>query len=257
MHRFANPARFGRLARSLLPWLWVATAGLFTIGLYLALIASPVDYQQGDTVRIMYVHVPAAWLALFAYSSMAGANIVGFIWRHPLAFLAAKAIAPLGAGFTFICLASGSLWGKPMWGAFWVWDARLTSMLVLLFLYIGYMVLVSAFDDAQRGLKAAGILSVVGLVNLPIIKFSVDWWNTLHQPASVSRLGAPAMPAEMLTPLMVMAGAFFCLFAALVLVRTLGEIDLRKLQIAQARLASEAKPGAPAGAVRAAHQHSS
>jgi len=255
MHRFANPARFGRLAHTLLPWLWTATAGLFAAGLYLALIASPVDYQQGDTVRIMYIHVPAAWIALFSYASMAGSNIVGFIWRHPLAFLGAKAIAPLGAGFTFVCLVTGSLWGKPMWGAFWVWDARLTSMLILLFLFIGYMVLVTAFDDAERGLKAAGILSVVGLVNLPIIKFSVDWWNTLHQPASVSRLGAPAMPADMLTPLLIMAAAFFCLFATLAVVRTLGEIDQRKLQIAQARLIAESKSGGSVGTVRTVHQH--
>lgn len=217
-----------------MPWLAAATAALFAMGLYLALIASPADYQQGEAVRIMYVHVPAAWLALFAYSAVAGASIAGFIWRHPLSFLAAKAMAPLGAGFTLICLVTGSLWGKPIWNTYWVWDARLTSMLVLLFLYIGYIVLVSAFDDAERGLKAAGIVSIVGLVNLPIIKFSVEWWNTLHQPASVSRLGTPTMPAEMLTPLLVMAGAYLTLFLTLTLVRILGEIDLRKLQVAQA-----------------------
>lgn len=251
MHRLANPARFGRLARAVLPWLWALTGVLFAVGLYFGLVASPVDYQQGHTVRIMYVHVPAAWLALFAYSAMAGANIVGFVWRHPVAFVSAKAIAPLGAGFTLICLVSGSLWGKPMWGAYWVWDARLTSMLVLLFLYLGYIALVSAFDDAQRGLKAAGILSVVGLVNLPIIKFSVDWWNTLHQPASVSKFGAPSLPIDMLTPLLIMAAAFFCLFIALTLVRTLAEIDLRKVQIAQTARARGAASPLPGSATTA------
>ena len=231
----------------MLPWLWGATALSFAVGLYYALLSSPPDYQQSETVRIMYVHVPAAWMALFAYSSMAAASIAGFVWRHPVSFLAAKAIAPLGAGFTLICLVTGSLWGKPMWGTYWVWDARLTSMLVLLFLYLGYIVLVGAFDDAERGLKAAGILAIVGLVNLPIIKFSVDWWNTLHQPASVSRLGAPAMPTEMLTPLLIMGGAFLLLFISLAFVRLLGEINFRKLQVAQAaRVRAGERPAASA-----------
>lgn len=230
MHRFANPARFMRLSAILLPWSVGATVLLLAAGLYLALWASPPDYQQGETVRIMYVHVPAAWMALFVYANMAAAAAVGLVWRHPLADLFCKAVAPVGAGFTAICLVTGSLWGQPMWGAWWVWDARLTSVLILFFLYLGYMALVNAFDDPTRGLRAGAILVLVGVVNLPIIKFSVDWWNTLHQPASVSRIGAPALDPSMLTPLLVMALAFTAFFVMLALIRTRTEILNRKIQ---------------------------
>ncbi|HSK41853.1 MAG TPA: heme ABC transporter permease, partial [Arenibaculum sp.] len=231
MHRFANPARFQRLSAALLPWSAGATAVLLAAGLYLSLFASPADYQQGETVRIMYVHVPAAWMALFVYTNMAAAAAVGLVWKHPLADLFVKAAAPVGAGFTAICLITGSLWGEPMWGTWWVWDARLTSVLVLFFLYLGYMALVNAFDDPNRGAKAGGILVMVGFVNVPIIKFSVDWWNTLHQPASVVRMGGPAIDPSMLWPLLVMALAFKAYFATVVLLRLRSELALRKIQL--------------------------
>ncbi|HZH28977.1 MAG TPA: heme ABC transporter permease [Azospirillaceae bacterium] len=236
-NRFANPARFQRLADAVLPWLAGAAAVLLAVGLYLGLVASPPDYQQGDTVRIMYVHVPSAWLALFAYTSMAAASAVGLVWRHPLAEVYAKAAAPVGAAFTAVCLATGSLWGEPMWGTWWKWDARMTSVLVLLFLYVGYIALVNAFDEPARGTRAGAILLIVGVVNIPIIKFSVEWWNTLHQPASVFRLDGPTIHASMLWPLGVMALAFTLFFAAVVLIRMKAELverRIRALRIAQA-----------------------
>jgi heme exporter protein C len=219
MHRFANPGRFLRLADRLLPWLTALTALSFAAGLYLALWASPPDYQQGETVRIMYVHVPSAWLALFAYCLVGTASIAALIWRHPLADIAAEAASPVGAAFTFLALVSGSLWGKPMWGTYWVWDARLTSFLLLFFLYLGHIALLNAFDDKARGRRSAAVLAVVGIVNVPIIKFSVDWWNTLHQPASVSRFGMPAIDPSILMPLMVMALAFQLYFFTILLMR--------------------------------------
>ncbi|MES1150941.1 MAG: heme ABC transporter permease [Dongia sp.] len=188
-----------------MPWLAGLTALGFAIGLYLALWASPPDYQQGETVRIMYVHVPAAWIALFAYCWVGAASAAALIWRHPLADVAAEAASPVGAAFTLLALVSGSLWGRPMWGAYWVWDARLTSFLLLLFLYLGHWALLNAFDDPQRGRRSAAILAVVGLINVPIIKFSVDWWNTLHQPASIMKMGGPSIDPSMLRPLLVMA----------------------------------------------------
>ena len=219
LHRFANPARFSRLAAKVLPWVASATVVLFAVGLYFTLFASPADYQQGDSVRIMYVHVPAAWTAMACYTFMAVASAVSLIWKHPLADVAARAAAPLGAGFTVITLATGSLWGKPTWGTWWVWDARLTSVLILLFLYLGHIALTHAFDNPARGAKAAAILALVGFVNIPIIKFSVDWWNTLHQPASLTRLDAPAIDPSMLTPLLIMGLAFTCYFVTFLLVR--------------------------------------
>jgi heme exporter protein C len=219
LHRFANPARFMRYSARLLPWCAGASAVLIAVALYLALFVAPADYQQGDAVRIMYVHVPAAWMASFVYAVMAGASAVGLIWRHPLADIAARAAAPLGAGFTLVCLVTGSLWGEPMWGTWWVWDARLTSVLVLFFLYLGYIALVNAFDEPTRGARAGAILAIVGIVNLPIIKFSVDWWNTLHQPASVFRLGGPTIAASMLWPLLLMALGFTLFFVTMLLVR--------------------------------------
>ncbi|MEQ8370853.1 MAG: heme ABC transporter permease CcmC, partial [Alphaproteobacteria bacterium] len=178
MHRFARPAVARRLAVGLLPWTAGAAAILLTIGLGLALIVSPPDYQQGESVRIMYIHVPAAWTALMAYVGVALASAVALVWRHPVAHLFARASAPIGAIFTVLTLATGALWGKPSWGTWWVWDARLTSVLVLLFLYLGFIALQDAFDQPERGQRAAAILAVVGVINVPIIKFSVDWWNT-------------------------------------------------------------------------------
>ena len=235
MHRFANPTRFLRLANAVLPWLGGLTAILFGVGLYQALIISPADYQQGETVRIMYVHVPAAWAALAGYASLAIASLTFLVWRHPLADLAARAASPIGAGFTAIALVTGALWGQPMWGTWWVWDARLTSVLILFFLYLGHMALVNAFDDSDRGGRAGAVLALVGVVNLPIIKFSVDWWNTLHQPASVLRMGGPKIAGEMMTPLMVMAGAYFALFGVLMILRIRSLLAARRLR--QLRLA--------------------
>ena len=224
-HRFANPARFSRIAARVLPWSTAATLALFVIGIYFALFASPADYQQGETVRIMYVHVPSAWIAMGCYTFIAVMSAVALIWKHPLADIAARAAAPLGAGFTLIVLITGSLWGKPTWGTWWVWDARLTSVLVLFFLYLGHIALTNAFDNPQRGARAAAVLALVGFVNIPIIKFSVDWWNTLHQPASITRLDAPAIDPAMLTPLLVMALAFTAYFITMLLVRMRADLN--------------------------------
>ena len=228
MPNLANPTVFVDLTRRLLPWLAAATAALFAVGLALS-FAAPPDYQQGETAKIMYLHVPAAWMATFVYGVMAVAALGTLAWRHPLADAAQKAAAPLGAGFTFICLATGSLWGKPMWGTYWVWDARLTSVLVLFILYLGLIALWRSFDDPGRAARAAAILTLVGAVNLPIIKFSVDWWNTLHQPASVFRFGGPTIAASMLWPLVVMALAFAFLFLTLHLMAIRNEILRRRI----------------------------
>jgi heme exporter protein C len=198
--------------------------------LILALFVAPPDYQQGESVRIMYVHVPAAYMASLVYAVVAAASAVALIWRHPLADIAAQEAAPLGAGFTLICLVSGSLWGEPMWGTWWVWDARLTSVLVLFFLYLGYLALIHAFDDPTRGAKAGAILALVGAVNLPIIKFSVDWWSTLHQPESIFRLGGPTIAASMLWPLGVMALGFTLFFVTLLLVRMRSRLLAAKIR---------------------------
>ena len=233
LHRFANPNRFSRLAATILPWAATGTVILFAAGLYFALFASPADYQQGDSVRIMYVHVPAAWIALACYSFIAAVSGVSLIWKHPLADVAARSAAPLGAGFTVIVLATGSLWGKPTWGTWWVWDARLTSVLVLLFLYLGHIALTHAFDNPARGAKAAAILALVGFVNIPIIKFSVEWWNTLHQPASLVRADGPAIDPSMLTPLLLMGVAFTFYFVTMLLVRMRADLAARKARALQ------------------------
>ena len=230
IHYFANPTRFTRLAGRVQPWAAGLTVVLLLIGLYLALIQAPADYQQGDTVRIMFVHVPAAWMAMFCYSFLAVASAIALIWRHPLADLAAKASAPIGASFTFLALVTGSIWGKPMWGTWWVWDARLTSVLILFFLYLGYMALWEAIEDGQKAGKAAAVLALVGAVNVPIIKFSVDWWNTLHQPASVMRMDGPAIHPSMLWPLLIMALAFQTYFVTLLLARMRMELNLRRIR---------------------------
>jgi len=237
MHRFANPTRFLKIATAIQPWVMAVTVILTAVGLYMALISSPADYQQGESVRIMYVHVPAAWMGMFCYAALAIASAVALIWKHPLADVAAKATAPVGAAFTFLSLVTGSLWGKPMWGTWWVWDARLTSMLILFFLYIGYMALFDAFDDRARGAKAAAILSLVGAVNLPIIKFSVNWWNTLHQPASVIKMGGPSIDASMLWPLFLLAIAFKGYYIWVLLVRMRQELTANKVRILRAKQA--------------------
>jgi heme exporter protein C len=237
-HRFANPTRFQKLSKVIEPWALAIMVLCLGPGLYYALFSSPVDYQQGHTVRIMYIHVPSAWMAMFCYVAMALASAVALIWKHQLADIAAKATAPIGAGFTLLALVTGALWGKPMWGTWWVWDARLTSVLVLFFLYLGYMALRDAFDDPARGAKSAAILSLVGVVNVPIIKFSVDWWNTLHQPASVVRMDGPAIHPEMLLPLILMAVAFKFYYIWLVLVRIRQEIMAQRVRALHQREAS-------------------
>jgi heme exporter protein C len=231
-HKLASPPYFYRLAGRLAPWFGWLSLVVILAGLYGGLWLAPPDYQQGDGFRIMYVHVPSAWMSLFVYGVMAVAAAVGLIWRMKLAHAVSAAAAPLGASFTFLALVTGSLWGKPMWGTYWVWDARLTSMLLLFFLYLGHIALTHAFDDSERGDRAAAILALAGVINLPIIKFSVDWWNTLHQPASVTKLTGPAIHPTILMPLLWMALAFALLFILLVLVRTETEIDRRRLEIA-------------------------
>ena len=238
MHWFANPLRFQRLADAIYPYALAGTVALFAVGLYGGLVMAPMDYQQGDAYRIIFVHVPAAWMALFVYLTLAIAAVFSIVWRHPLADLYGRAAAPVGAVFCFLSLVTGAIWGKPMWGTWWVWDARLTSMLILFFLYLGYSALADAFDDPQRGARAAAILALVGSVNLPIIKFSVDWWNTLHQPATVIRFDGPQMPASMLWPLLTLAVAFKLYFVAVVILRMRAELAERR--ITNLRLAAEA-----------------
>lgn len=225
----ANPTRFLALVQRLLPWLAAATVLAFAAGLAMAFNA-PDDYQQGATVKIMFLHVPAAWLSMFGWALMSVAALGTLVWRHPLADVAAKAAAPIGAAFTLMCLITGSLWGRPMWGTFWVWDARLTSVLVLFLMYLGLMALYWTTEDPARASRAAAILTLVGAINLPVIKFSVDWWNTLHQPASVIRLGAPAIHPAILTPLLVMALAFALLFLTLHLAAMRNEILRRRVR---------------------------
>jgi len=208
-----------RLSARLLPWLTTLAILTLATGLIWGLCFSPADWQQGDTVRIMYVHVPMAWLASLGYFSLAICGVLSLVWRHPLADLAAVEIGPVGASATAICLITGSLWGKPMWGTWWVWDARLTSVLVLFFLYLGHIALIRAFDEPARGYRAAAILAIAGAVDLPIIKFSVQWWNTLHQPDSITLTGAPTMSMTMLAPLFISMAGFSLGFAALVMAR--------------------------------------
>ena len=225
----ANPSRFLTLAGRILPWLVAVTALVLAIGLYQSAIA-PDDYQQGATVKIMFIHVPNAWLSMFVWGVMSIAALGTLVWRHPLADVAAKTAAPIGAAFTFLALLTGSLWGRPMWGTYWVWDARLTSVLVLFLLYLGVLALYWTAEDPNRGARAAAILILVGAINLPIIKFSVDWWNTLHQPASLMRLGGSAIAPTILHPLLVMALAFFLLFFTLHLAAMRNEILRRRVR---------------------------
>ena len=241
----ANPTRFMAVSARILPWLAGAAALALAVGLYLAWFLAPPDYQQGDTVRIMFLHVPAAWLALFFYGVMAVSALGTLVWRHPLADVSQKAAVPIGAAFTLICLVTGSLWGKPMWGTYWVWDARLTSVLVLFLMYCGILALWRTIEEPSRAARAVSILTLVGAINLPIVKFSVDWWNTLHQPASVFRMGGPTIHPSMLYPLLVMAVAFTLIGLALHLsgmrteilrrrVRTLTILEAERLDAIQA-----------------------
>ena len=232
LHFLANPARFRRFAARVLPALSVLTALAVAIGLTWALVIAPPDYQQGETVRIMFIHVPSATIAMGGYVLLAVLGASLLVWRHPLAALMARATAPVGATFTAVGLITGSLWGRPMWGTWWVWDARLTSFLLLFFLYLGHIALSNAYDDSDRGDRSASILAVVGAINVPIIKFSVDWWNTLHQPASIMKLGGPSIHPTILYPLLWMMATFALLFIVLVLLRTDTEIDRRRLEAA-------------------------
>ncbi|KPL55882.1 heme ABC transporter permease [Prosthecomicrobium hirschii] len=227
---YANPTRFLGLVEKLLPWLGALAALLIAVGLGLVFGIAPDDYQQGATVKIMFIHVPAAWLSMFGYSIMAASSLGTLIWRHPLADVSAKAAAPVGAAFTFVCLVTGSLWGKPMWGTWWEWDARLTSVLVLFIMYLGLIALWQTLEDPIKAGRAAAVLTLVGIVNIPIIKFSVDWWNTLHQPASVFRLGGPTIHPSMLWPLLVTALGFTVLFVTLHLMAMRNEILRRRIR---------------------------
>jgi len=228
--RMANPTFFLKLSGTVLPWLTGLTVVLLLVGLYMVFFVAPPDYQQGETVKIMFIHVPSAWLAMMGYSIITIASIGSLIWRHPMADVAAKAAAPIGACFTLLALITGSLWGKPMWGTYWVWDARLTSVLILFFLYLGLIAMWQAIEEPSRAGRAAAILAIVGSVNVPIIKFSVDWWNTLHQPASVTRLDGPAIHSSILIPLLVMTAAFTALFFVLHLTAMRTEVLRRRVQ---------------------------
>src|SRR5437588_4010297 len=225
----ATPSRFVALSARLMPALVALTAVAFLIGGIQASYA-PDDYQQGATVKIMFIHVPAAWLGIFAWRLMSAAALGTLVWRHPLADVAAKAAAPIGTAFTLMCLITGSLWGRPMWGTYWVWDARLTSELVLLLMYLGVIALWRTIDEPTRAARIVAVLTLVGAINIPIIKFSVDWWNTLHQPASVLRVGGSTIHPTILTPLIVMLIAFTLLFVTLHLAAMRNEIVRRRVR---------------------------
>jgi len=238
---FANPTRFLAFAERVLPWLIGLTVLAFAGGLYLT-GGAPDDYQQGATVKIMFLHVPSAWLSMFGWTVMSIAALGTLVWRHPLADVAAKAAAPLGAAFTFLCLTTGSLWGRPMWGTYWVWDARLTSVLVLFLMYLGVIALWHTVEEPSRAGRAAAILTLVGAINIPIIKWSVDWWNTLHQPASVVKLSGPAIHPTILLPLMTMAVAFLLLFFTLHIAAMRNEILRRRVRTLML-MRAQAAPG--------------
>ena len=248
MHRFANPTTFMRIANAVFPWAAGLAVVLFLVGLPIALVTSPPDYQQGDSVRLFYVHVPSAWSAMLVYGSMAVSSAAFLIWRHPMASVSARAMAPIGAVFTALALITGMLWGQPMWGTYWVWDARLTSFLLLFFLYLGYIALADAFEDPERGDKAAAILAIVGSVNLPIIHFSVTWWNTLHQP-SIIKMDGFTVDGSILLPLFLMLGAFTCYTVAIWVLRLRAELlavklrNARMSEVSLSRMPAEASHG--------------
>ena len=224
LHRFASPPHFYRLSGLMAPWLGWSCLGLMLGGLYGGLIAAPPDYQQGESYRIIFVHVPSAWMSLFIYVVMAGASAIALVWRIKLAEVTAIASAPIGASFTFLALITGSLWGKPMWGAYWVWDARLTSELILLFLYFGVIGLHAAIEDRRTASRAAGLFAIVGVVNIPIIHYSVEWWHTLHQGPTVTKLSAPSIHVSMLAPLLLMAVSFKLFYITVLLMRARCEV---------------------------------
>jgi len=250
LHRFANPTQFMRIANAIYPWVAGLAVILFVVGLPIALVTSPPDYQQGQTVRIMYIHVSSAWLMMMIYGIVAGGSAAFLIWRHPMANLVAKASAPMGAIFTGLALITGMLWGQPMWGTFWVWDARLTSTLILFFLYLGYIALNDAFEDSERGDRAAAILALVGSVNLPIIHFSVEWWNTLHQPSIMKLSGdgvKSSVDGAILLPLFLMMGAFTMYYLAVLVLRLRSELLAAKIRNARmSQVAVDAAVGQPA-----------
>ena len=227
-YQLASPKWFYHFSDKLLPWLRATCLLLFAIGLALGLLFSPLDYQQGNTVRIMYIHVPAAYMSMFVYVMMAITGAIGFIWRIKMAHIISVSCAPAGAMFTALALVTGALWGKPSWGTYWQWDARMTSELILLFLYLGFMALHSAFDDRKTADRATAVLAIVGLVNIPIIHFSVEWWNTLHQGATISKFEKPSIDAEMLKALLVMIVAFQVYFFTVLLQKAQAEILLRE-----------------------------
>ena len=228
----ANPTRFFDLSNRLLPWLTGITVLLFAVGLYMSFFVAPAEKYQGDGARIIFIHVPAAWLCMFCYMVMAASAFGTLVWRHPLADVSAKAATPIGAAFTLLALITGSIWGKPMWGTWWVWDARLTSVLVLFIMYLGLIALWNTVEDPGRAGRLTAVLTLVGAVNIPIIKFSVDWWNTLHQPASVFRFDGPTIDTPILVPLLVMAVAFTFLFLTLHLAAIQAEILRRRVRTA-------------------------
>ena len=247
--RLANPTRFMELSARILPWLSGAAAGLIAYALYLAFFVAPPDYQQGETVKIMFIHVPAAWLAMMGYGLIAVSSFGLLVFRHPLADVSAKSAAPIGAAFTLLALITGSLWGRPMWGTYWVWDARLTSVLILFFLYLGLMALRSSIEDESLAAKLSAILGLVGVAILPVIKFSVDWWNTLHQPASVMRMGGSTIHPDILWPLLVSALGFTVLFFALHLKAMRNEILRRRVKaLTMSHVERSARGEAPAAA---------
>lgn len=229
-YKLASPGYFIDLVSKILPYLLTTALLLFTVGLIWGLVFAPADYQQGDSFRIIYVHVPAAALSMGVYVAMAIIGAIGLIWRIKLAALVAKNCAPIGAAFTFLALATGSLWGKPMWGTWWVWDARLTSELILLFLYLGYMALQEAIEDRETASKAAAVLALVGIVNIPIIHYSVEWWYTLHQGSTIFKFDKPSIAPEMLWPLLIMLGAYALLFIGNVLMRTRNDVLAQRLE---------------------------
>ena len=234
-YRLASPPYVYRTAAALTPWFMTAAVIAIVCGLIGGLGLAPPDYQQGDAFRIIYVHVPSAYMSLFCYSAMAVAGAIGLIWRIKMGYALAAATAPVGASFTALALVTGSLWGRPMWGTYWAWDPRLTSELILLFLYAGVMSLRPAFEDPARGDRAAALLSIVGVVNVPIIHYSVQWWNSLHQGATIAKIGKPSMPGSMLWPLLSMLLGFMCFYGAVVCMRLRGEVLNRERQSAWVR----------------------
>ncbi|MCU0975726.1 MAG: heme ABC transporter permease [Steroidobacteraceae bacterium] len=234
-HKLASPPHFYRIAGMLMPWFAWPAAILIIAALYGGLVLAPPDYQQGEGFRMVYVHAPSAWMSMFIYATMAIASAIALIWRMKLAHAVAAAAAPVGAWFTFAALATGSLWGKPMWGTWWVWDARLTSELILLFLYLGFMALRSSIEDPQRADRASAVLAVVGVINLPIIHYSVYWWNTLHQGATITKIGKPSITMDMLWPLLAMMLGFTLYFGAVLMIRLRAEVIRRERNAAWLR----------------------